>query len=64
MNNFIGIKQIGFPQVTYLGALRRFTVTSAIDTKTHEADMQTIKSYLKSRNMGEIECYRKYFNEK
>ena len=46
MNNFIGIKQIYIPQVIYLGALRRFTVTSAIDTKKHEADMQTIKKVI------------------
>ena len=52
MNNFIGIKQIGFPQVTYLGALRRFTVTSAIDTKTHEANMQTIKKLFEKSKYG------------
>jgi hypothetical protein len=28
MNTFMGIKQICIPQVTYLGAVERFTVTS------------------------------------
>jgi len=52
MNNFVGIKQIGIPQVTYLGALRHFTVTSAIDTKTHEADMQTIQMLSEKSKSG------------
>ena len=52
MNNFIGIKQIGIPQVTYLGALRFFTVTSAIDTQTHEADMPSIQMLFEKSKSG------------